>query len=903
MAPDLARNSTSDDIRTRLRWLVNSAPAVLYSFEATGNYRPTFISENVKRLLGYEPAQYLETPDFWLSRVHPDDMPGVMADFPRLFEVGHHTCEYRFRHGDGSYRWLNDQLHLIRDVHGEPIEVVGSWSDISARKQAEAAGRRTEQRLSDSIESISEGFALYDEDDRLAVCNRKFGEIFFPGRSDIPRPGMSFEQLSREFARSGLMRLAGRGIDDWVAWRLLRHRNPGETFEYALADGRCFRVAERRTREGGIVSIFTEITDLKMQQAALRESEERYALAMEGANEGMWDWSAATDRIHVSERFRALLGLPADATSITLADWDAVIHSEDQAQRREALRAHLRGTAPFFASEYRVRRPDGSYRWVRDRGLAVRDAGGRVIRMAGSLGDITARKEAELALRQAKEEAESANRAKSQFLANMSHELRTPLNAIIGYSEMLVEEADEIGQPELKPDLEKIGSAGRHLLSLINDILDLSKIESGKMEIFLEDFDVRTMLADVRAVIEPLVEKNANTFELRAAADLGSMHSDLVKVRQALFNLLSNASKFTRGGRITLEVRRRARADGDWLELDVSDTGIGMTPEQMAKLFQAFSQADSSTTRHYGGTGLGLAITRHFCRLLGGNVTVTSELGKGSTFAIRLPAKVAAPRAEIKGAVRDAGTRGTVLVIDDERAARELVGEELIDRGYRVFYAASGHEGLRLARELRPDAITLDIIMPGLDGWAVLRELKADPHLRAIPVILITVLGDREMGYALGAVDYLVKPIDPDALVRTLERYRGGDGQAEILVVDDDAAVRELLRRGLARAGWRVSEAADGRECLGSLARSRPAAVLLDLMMPGLDGFEVLEAMRRADASRDVPVVILTAKDLSREELAWLQQHTERVIQKGALRTGELVAIVHDMIARHVPQA
>src|SRR3954468_17289790 len=393
----------------------------------------------------------------------------------------------------------------------------------------------------------------------------------------------------------------------------------------------------------------------------------------------------------------------------------------------------------------------------------------------------------------ARDEALQANRAKSDFLANVSHELRTPLNAIIGYSEMLEEEAEELGHEHLVADLQKIHGAGRHLLGLINDILDLSKIEAGKVELFLEDFAVAALVAEVEATIRPLVAKNANSLDVDLAPDLGVMHSDQTKIRQSLFNLLSNATKFTTGGRISLAVRRATRDDRDWLEFEVSDTGIGIAAEHLGRLFQAFSQAEASTTRRYGGTGLGLAITRHFCRMLGGDVAVASEPGRGTTFTMTLPAaadQAAEERPPAPPAA--AGARGTVLAIDDERAVHEFLERELGAQGYRVVRAVGGRAGLRLARELRPDAITLDIIMPEMDGWAVLRELKADPDLRGIPVLLVTILGDREMGYTLGAADYLTKPVDADALSQVLGRLLSEGSRAEALVVDDDPTTREM---------------------------------------------------------------------------------------------------------------
>jgi signal transduction histidine kinase/CheY-like chemotaxis protein len=531
----------------------------------------------------------------------------------------------------------------------------------------------------------------------------------------------------------------------------------------------------------------------------------------------------------------------------------------------------------------------------------------RLQQLNDRLEELVRQRTAELAA--ARDEAVRASQAKSDFLAGMSHELRTPLTAIIGLAEMLKEDAavGDGGAADLLEPLDRIHRAGRHLLRLIDDVLDLSKVEAGKMDLLVEEFDVAAMLAEVRATVAPLMAGNGNEFEVRCGDDLGTMRSDQVKVRQALFNLLGNAAKFTKGGRVTLTARRLARAGGaGWLEFAVSDTGIGMTPEQVARLFQAFAQADPATARRYGGTGLGLALTRHFCRLLGGDVAVASEHGKGSTFTVALPAAVGQARDERRRESPAAGeARGTVLVIDDERAAHDLLGPGLAARGYRVLHAYGGREGLRLAREARPDAVALDVVMPGMDGWAVLRELKADPALRDLPVALVTVVGDREMGYALGAADYLTKPVDPEALVRVLDRYRAGGGGGggggsggEVLVVDDDPLAREVLRRPLAWAGWDVGEAADGREALARLARSRPAVVLLDLIMPGMDGFEVLERMRGEEAWRGIPVVVVTAKDLDREEAAWLGGRAERVFRKGAHERAELIGVVEGMLAR-----
>jgi len=544
----------------------------------------------------------------------------------------------------------------------------------------------------------------------------------------------------------------------------------------------------------------------------------------------------------------------------------------------------------------RRRRKDGSLVDVEVLGVPVL-VDGKLVGLMGLYHDISE-------LTRARHAAEEASNAKSQFLANMSHELRTPLNAIIGYSEMLAEEVADIGHDELAPDLDKIRSAGRHLLALINDILDLSKIEAGKTELFLEDFDVAAMVQDVTTTIQPLVGRNTNRLEVRVAG-AGAMRADLTKVRQMLLNLLSNACKFTQDGVVTLAVERATRGDGtDELFFRVTDSGIGMTPEQMGRLFEAFSQADSSTSKRFGGTGLGLAISREFARMMGGDITVTSEPQRGSTFTVRLPAVAPepVPTADVGAAGATDGRAGTVLVIDDNAQARELIRRVLVGEGFRVIEATDGAEGLERARHARPDAITLDVLMPRVDGWSVLAELKADPALADVPVIMLTMLDDRRLGMALGATEYLTKPLDRDRLRALVARYRRHSAR-DALVVEDDADMRALLRRQLEADGWRVAEAENGREGLDAVSRREPSLILLDLMMPVMDGCQFAAELRRHEAWRGIPVVVITAKDLTPDERRALNGDVQGVLQKGALGADELLRELRRLVKSQTADA
>jgi signal transduction histidine kinase/CheY-like chemotaxis protein len=505
-----------------------------------------------------------------------------------------------------------------------------------------------------------------------------------------------------------------------------------------------------------------------------------------------------------------------------------------------------------------------------------------------------------------KKVAEEANKTKSEFLARMSHELRTPLNAIIGYSEMLVEEAEEMDEKSFAADLNKIRAAGKHLLSLINSVLDISKIEAGKMELYLETFQVEKLVGDTLTIVQPLVAQNGNELRSVIPEGTGSMMADLVKVRQILFNLISNASKFTKNGVIELAVSSEKRAGIDWICFKVADTGIGMSAEQLGKLFQAFAQADESVSSKYGGTGLGLAISRQFSRMMGGDIKVTSELGKGTTFTIELPRQISSSEQREREAAEGEAANGqreytsTLLVIDDDLATHDIMRRELAGKGIRVIAAVNGEEGIQKAHEVHPELITLDAIMPGMDGWEVLARLKSDPVLARIPVIMLSIVDEKKKGFSLGVSEYLIKPANRNELSGLLEKYLDRPTPSKskgLLLVDDDSVGRGLMAKTLKEQGWVVREAGNGIEGLRSLQEAVPELIFLDLIMPEMDGFAFLAEVRKSPEFCKIPIVVLTSKDLTETERKLLNINVDRVIQKSTYSVADLIRDVSDRLA------
>ena len=760
-----------------------------------------------------------------------------------------------------------------------------AWYAIVRRRQA----RRSEGLLQGVLENAPIGLGFLGLDLRFHHMNRALGAL---GARDLGT-GLGEEIWSvLPNLRSKLEPRLRSVIEQGRTLPNLELQPAGGEAEaveerHLLMSFYPLRGATKGDSVDGVGVVAQDVTRRRRAEARLRRSEERFRSLISSSASIIWTTSPKGEFDEPQPAWSRFTG--QDEDSLHGWGWLDALYPDDRAATAETWSHAVAGSQPYEV-EHRLRRADGAWRFMEARAVPILDEDGTVREWVGTHTDISDRKQAEADIAAAKESAEAANLAKSQFIANMSHELRTPLSAVIGYAEMLEEEVEDLGEVRLLADLKKIESNARHMLSLINDVLDLSKIEANRISLFAERFEADALVTEVATSVESLIEKKSNTLKVEKA-NLGPMNTDQVKLRQCLYNLLSNASKFTENGTITLAAKRETVDGTDWLEFAVADTGIGMTEEQLGRLFERFAQADASTTRQFGGTGLGLALTRAFSRKLGGDVTVTSVPGQGSVFTVRIPADLPEQAAEIEevAATGDTVVGSCVLVVDDDPNARDLATRFLEREGFQVRTASDGRSGLALARALRPRAILLDVEMPGMDGWAVLHAIRTDPDLAETPVVMATVLNEQGLAYSLGATDYLVKPIEWDQLKRIADEFRGAAPAGSVLVIDDDKDARECIHTMLTRDGWPVIEAANGREGLERLDAGVPALILLDLMMPEMDGFAFLRALRNRPDGAGIPVVVLTAKDITADDRARLERQADRIILKGSLSLNELV--------------
>jgi PAS domain S-box-containing protein len=867
-----------DKARAYAESLIKNAPDPVFVSDLEGKILQA--NDAVSQLLGFRRDEVVEQS---LSQfISPEETREFTAALREVVEKGV-TRNARLNPRSASGEVISTTLNAsaLRDPDGRVIGAVGILRDMRELDKARAYAESLIKNAPDPVfVSDLEGKILQANDAVSQLLGFRRDEVVEQSLSRFisPEETREFTAALREVVEKGVTRNA----------RLNPRSASGEMISTTL------NASALRDPDGRVIGVVGILRDMRELDKARAYAES----LIKNAPDPVFVSDLEGKILQANDAVSQLLGFRRD--EVVEQSLSQFISPEETREFTAALREVVEKGVTRNA-RLNPRSASGEMISTTLNASALRDPDGRVIGAIGILRDMRE-------LDKAREAAEIANRAKSQFLANMSHELRTPLNAIILYTELLRDEASDRGQEDLLPDLKKIHGAAKHLLALINDVLDLSKIESGKLELVLETFDVAGMIRDVVTTIAPLAEKNANRLLVSCPEEVGAMRADLTKVRQSLFNLLSNACKFTEGGTVRLEVSREE--GGGRFVFRVADTGIGMTPDHLGKLFKPFSQVDPSATRRFGGTGLGLAITRHFCEAMGGEITVESRPGIGSAFTIRLPKAVRdaagearEPRGE-KSEPRPAPSfdparpRGdVVLVVEDDETARDALRTFLMHKGFQAVAAASGEEGLRLARELHPVAITLDLVMPGMDGWAVLSALKAEPTLAAIPVVLFTGMADeRREAFRLGASDFMTKPIDPERLAAVLKRCCGS-GSRPVLIVDDDPDERRRLRDLLEKEGLGAEEASDGRDALARLDEHLPALILLDLLMPGMDGFAFLAELQRRQDGRSVPVVVLTAKDLTAAERQRLGGPIEKILRKGSFGHEQLLAEVSALMA------
>jgi PAS domain S-box-containing protein len=762
----------------------------------------------------------------------------------------------------------------------------------------EAMASKQADLLRATLENMAQGVAMYDADHKLVTWNELFRDYL-----DMPVEFLGTDRTFSDYIRYiGERGEFGPNADiEAELKKRIAMLDHSHSFERVRPDGTVLEVRRDPVPGGGFIAIYTDVTERKKAEQQLREDEERFRAIDAASPVGLVIIDLETGKLqHLNPAFCGMVG--KDASELVGRRSSAIF---DDPKVSDDFAAILDSKSLERRVLYLVR-DDGTECSFMVSRVALEYRGKPAV--IASFVDITDRVQAEEELRKSKEAAESASRVKSSFLANMSHELRTPLNAIIGYSEILQEDAADRGDEASVGDLVKIQSAGKHLLGLINDILDLSKIEAGRMDVYLEQVFLTRLVDEVKTIVDPMVKKNGNVLKVECAVDIGSLRTDLTKLKQSLINLLSNAAKFTKQGTVTLRLTRiPADGGGSSVKFDIIDSGIGMTPEQLGRLFQAFTQADSSTTRNFGGTGLGLTITRHFCTLLGGAIDVKSVPGTGSTFTIVLP-----DHAEVKGeteafdidriavSAHPASAGINVLVVDDDQAVHDVLSATLSKEGYRLSHARDGIEALNIMRRDPPDIVTLDVMMPKIDGWSLLGIMKSEAELAQIPVIMLTIVDDRNLGFSLGASEYMTKPIDRNRLISLIQKFAPRETEGVVLVVDDDTDVRALVRSTIESVGMHAAEAVGGEAALRWLAENpKPSLVLLDLMMPGMDGFAFLERVREDDNYAELPIVVLTAKELTENERSFLAERTLLVLSKSAQPIGRLGNALAAIAGRH----
>src|ERR1017187_1458149 len=849
------------------------------------------VNPSWEEALGFTSQELMAKP--YTEFIHPDDREDTVAEASRIQAPGP-TCiafENRYICKDGSYRWFSWNAVSVPDQK----LTYAVARDITRRRQVEEALRKSEEHLRLLVDGVRD-YAIFMLDPSGQVASWNQGAERIKGYKANEIIGRHFscfyppEDLQNGKPERELQKAIAEGHYAEEGWRI---RKDGSRF-WAHVVITALRDNTGKLR--GFSKVTRDVTEQRRAEELLRESEQRLTLASTSGEVGVWDLDLIADQAWRSLQHDRIFGY-----EFLLPNWGAAVFSDHVfPEDRELVKqrfeeAFQNGHLEF---ECRIIRADQAIRWISSKGEVVRNEQGQPIRMMGVVTDVTERKRAEEEKRKFMDrlaasnqelelrnrEVERVTKLKSKFLASMSHELRTPLNAIVGFSDLLAEGTPGDLNDKQKRFVNHIKQGSAHLLQLSNDILDLSKIEAGQLDLRCEDFQIKTALPEVLSTIRPLAVAKNIQIEQKMESDQ-HVYADRVRFKQILYNLLSNAVKFTpKAGRIDID----CHGDGNSVCISVTDTGVGIRAEDQAVIFEEFRQVEGPAGTTQEGTGLGLAITKRLVEQQGGGISLESEFGKGSRFTFTLPAGSRGAETPLVNeppspsiVIGEGRGKPLILVVDDEVTARELLASYLCPE-YRIAMAESGEEAVKQARQLRPDAITLDVMMPGGNGFETLAALKKAPETANIPIIIVSIVDQKQVGFALGAVDYLVKPVRKPVLLETIRKYvlPQSDEDEAILLVDDDPRALELLEETLRSAGYETESVRSGTRALEVLSSKLVSAVVLDLLMPGMDGFEVIRHVRQAATLRELPIFVMTAKSLNKAELAVLTRETQALFHK-----------------------
>lgn len=926
---DITERKRSEDeaqcLREQLQSILSTSPVIIYTCNPKAVYEATFVSENVVDLLGYTAEEWLADTEFWTRCLHPEDASKILQKEKPLLETGRFVCEYRFLNKNGDYRWILDEQRLIYSEQGELVNIVGYMADISDRKQTDLLLQSQKQFLRQLIDTIPHLIFVKDRESRFVLANRAIADFY--GTTVKALIGNTSDLFNPNPDEVEQFRIADYAVIESGTSCVVE-----DVITSAQGDQGYFQTVKVpiRSLDGqswNVLGIATNITLRKRIEDQLRESEAHLSAAQRIAKLGSWEFNLQNQTIRWSEQTYKIFGRDPSEGDLTYEEFRTYVHPEDWDVLDQTTQIITESQEPFEL-EYRACCPNGQIRYILSRADLVMDSHGQPSKLLGTVLDISDRRKAEIQLQEINErlaltnaELDRATRLKDEFLANMSHELRTPLNAILGMTEGLQDEVFGALSDRQKRPIEMIERSGKHLLALINDILDLSKIEAGKLELQRSPTSAKYLCDSSLMFVRQQAVKKEITLHLEIPPNLPNIRVDELRIRQVLINLLSNAVKFTPdGGNVTLSATTEVQNGQRFLRFSVTDTGIGIANDDLEKLFQPFVQLDSDLNRQQTGTGLGLALVRRLVALHDGITTVTSTPDTGSCFTVWLPYT---PAEEVDCGVplptspRSLSTHNrTVLVIDDSATASEQITRYLEAAGMEATVYAQGEGVIDLVLELQPGLIILDILLPHKSGWEVLKELKAHPKTQSIPVIIVSVVDERSRGLSLGAAEYLVKPISQDEFRATLQKLTfpnpilprsnpketcdppGVEPESVLILLAEDNEMNGItISSYLSTRGYRLITAQNGEEAIAQAQTHRPDLILMDVQMPGMDGLEATRRLRAHAKTANIPIIMLTALTMPGDRDRCLEAGANHYLSK-PVRLKELMEIIPKILQK-----